>query len=490
MDPHFLALLRARFVRPENISLRPVFLAVWLAAGAVFPARATDLIQAWQGAQNHDLDFLAAQSAHDAGLTQRAQSSALWRPTVQASATAGRMSSDTQTQGAQFSAPALAGGSAINGANFNTSINNGTLDRWSVTARQPLLNGERLAQSRQLDTKAQMADLQWQQARQNLMIQTVQRYFDVALAQEALRVARQQEQSVQKALDEIKRRYQLGDAPITDTHEATARWEAIRAQVLAAETEVQLKQAALSDATGINPEQLVVLEPLAGTLPRNGQTLTQWEEAVAAGNPQMQLQRLQVVLAHEEAARYSALSSPSVDLVGEMTRDHLSGSGEYGAAANNLHTALVGVQLNIPLYSGGMRSARHEETLHLADKAAEDAARVQQQVALQTRAAWLGLSTGHARVAALEAALRATEKRLSATRLGHEVGDRSTLDLLNAESDAANARLAWLQARVALIMNRLQLSDLAGHLEQAQLDEINALLEPSANPNNSPTGGK
>lgn len=464
-------------------------MAALLAAGTVQAARATDLIQAWQAAQSHDLDFLAAQSAHDAGQTQREQSSALWRPNVQASATAGRMSSDTQTQGAQFSAPALAGGSAINGANFNTSVNNGTLDRWSVTARQPLINGERLAQSRQLDTKAQMADLQWQQARQSLMIQTVQRYFDVALAQEALRVAQQQEQSVQRALEEIKRRYELGDAPITDTHEATARWEAIRAQVLAAETDLQLKQAALSDATGIMPAQLLVLEPMAGDLPKNTQTLTQWEEAVSTGNPQLQLQRLQVTLAHEESARYSALSSPSVDLVGEMTRDHLSGSGEYGAAANNLHTAMVGVQLNIPLYTGGMRSARHEETGHLANKAAEDAARAQQQVALQTRAAWLGLSTGHARVTALEAAMHATESRLGATRLGHQVGDRSTLDLLNAESDAANARLAWLQARVGLIMNRLQLSDLAGHLEQAQLEEINALLEPSANPYNNSTGG-
>lgn len=488
MTSPILALLRARTL-PEHLSLRPVFLAVWLAAGAVFPVQATDLIQAWQAAQNHDLDYLAAQSAHDAGQTQHDQASALWRPTVQASATAGRMSSDTQTQGAQFSAPALAGGSAINGANFNTSINNGTLDRWGITARQPLLSGERLAQSRQLDTKAQMADLQWQQARQTLMMQTVQRYFDVALAQEALRVARQQEQSVQKALDETKRRYELGDAPITDTHEATARREAIRAQVLAAETELQLKQAALSDATGMTPAQLLVMEPVTGALPRSSQTLTQWEEAVVAGNPQLQLQRLQVTLAHEESARFSALASPSVDLVGEMTRDHLSGSGEYGAAANNLHTAMVGVQLNIPLYSGGMRRARHEETRLLADKAADDAARVQQQVTLQTRAAWLGLSTGQARVAALEAALRATENRLGATRLGHQVGDRSTLDLLNAESDAANARLAWLQARVALIMNRLQLSDLAGHLEQAQLEEINALLEPSTNPKNNPTGG-
>ena len=449
--------------------------AAALGGALVAPAaQAADLLQAWQSAQQHDPDFLAAQAAYEAGATQREQASALWRPTVQASGTAGRMTNESQTQGAQFSAP---GFPVTNGAAFNTSIVNGNMDRWSLTARQPLVSGERLAQSRQLDIKAEIADLEWKSARQDLMLRTAQRYFDVSLAQEALRVARRQEQAVEKALGEVQSRYKLGDVPITDTHEAEARVEAIRAQIAAAETDLQLKQAALADATGLPAPALDALEPTRGDVPPPGAPLEQWMTEAAAGNPGLRMRQLQVDVARRESDRYGVLSSSSLDLVGEVTRDHLSGSGDYGAASNTLRTGLVGVQLTVPLYTGGYRSARHEEAQHLADKALNETDRTRQQVGLQTRAAWLGLTTGTRRVEALAAALKASDARLGATRLGQRVGDRSTLDLLSAESDAANARLAWLQARVALVMNRLQLEALAGKLDEAQLQAVNALLE-------------
>ena len=446
-----------------------------LAGMLAAPAMALDLVQAWQAAQQHDFDFLAAQEAHEAGTTQRDQAHALWHPTVQASGTAGRMTNDSQIQGAQFAAP---GFPVTNNAAFNTSINNGTLDRWALSARQPLLSRDRLSQSRQLDDKAEIAELEWKMARQDLMLRTAQRYFDVALAQESLRVARQQEQSVEKALGEVQARYRLGDVPITDTHEAQARVEAIRAQIAAAETDLQIKQAALSDATGLPLASLEVLQPTRGDMPvPGGASLQQWLDDAAAGNPGLRMQMMKVDMAHEETARYGVLGTSSLDLVGEVTRDHLSGSGDYGAASNTLHTAVVGLQLTVPLYTGGARSARQEEARHLADKALNETDRARQQVALQTRASWLGLTTGMRRLDALAAALKASQARLLATRLGQRVGDRSTLDLLNAESDAAGARMAWLQARASLALTRLQLEALAGKLQESELQAVNALLE-------------
>lgn len=130
----------------------------------------------------------------------------------------------------------------------------------------------------------------------------------------------------------------------------------------------------------------------------------------------------------------------------------------------------------MPLYTGGYRSAREQETLHLADKAAADGDRQAQQVAQATRAAWLGLTVGASRLAALDEALRATRARLEATRLGRQVGDRTTLELLNAENDAAAAELAVQQARVALLLDRLRLAALGGGLDEAQLQLANTRL--------------
>ena len=182
-------------------------------------------------------------------------------------------------------------------------------------------------------------------------------------------------------------------------------------------------------------------------------------------------------LARQEAAKSRAISSPSLDLVAKVGRDHLSGNGDFGSASNTASSAMIGVQVTVPVFTGGYRSAQHEEALELAEKAQVDEQRARQEVALKTRAAWLGLTVGASRVAALAAAQQASRARLDATRLGHTVGDRTTLDLLNAENDASNAQLNLLQARIGLLTERLRLSALAGALDEDALRAVSAGLQ-------------
>ena len=100
-----------------------------------------------------------------------------------------------------------------------------------------------------------------------------------------------------------------------------------------------------------------------------------------------------------------------------------------------------------------------------------------EQVAQQARSAWLGLTVGAGRIASLSQALASSRSRLDSTRLGRQVGDRTTLDLLNAENDAASAELTLLQARIELLMNRLRLAAVAGRLDEAWLQSVNASLQ-------------
>ena len=123
--------------------------------------------------------------------------------------------------------------------------------------------------------------------------------------------------------------------------------------------------------------------------------------------------------------------------------------------------------------------ATAQEALRGIDKARAQADRTRQQVVQQTRTAWLGLTVGAGRIAALSQALLSTQSRLDATRLGRQVGDRTTLDLLNAENDAASIELTLLQARVEFLMNRLRLAAAASRLDDAWLQSVNAALQPS-----------
>lgn len=441
---------------------------------SAFPAQAMDLMEAWQATRRHDPQSAVSQAARQAGETRRTQAASLWRPAVMLSASAGRMTGETEMTGAHFSAPGLG---QSDGVGFATSVNNGTSTRWTLSARQPLFNLERKAQGRQLELAADVAELEWQSAQQDLMLQTTQRYFDVLLVGNKLVLLREQQKAVELALTEAKDRFALGDKPVTDTHEASARAHALRAQVLAAQDELALVRSALTDATGVADPALQSLAGNANVLPASLQPLTQWLAEASEKNPLLRMQSAGVQAAQQEVAKYSKAAATTLDLVAQAGRDQLSGNGNFGAASNTASQQMIGLQLNLPLYTGGYRNAKQEEALRLQDKASAELERAKQQISQQTRAAWLALQTGSARLLALAESHKASAARLDATRLGRQVGDRTTLDLLQAETDASSATLALLQARIELLINQLRLQALAGQLTEPALQAVNALLQ-------------
>ncbi len=449
-------------------------ISVAILALVALSAGATDLLEVWQAASAHDPEVAISQAARQAGVARREQSSALWRPMVQIEGGVGAMNSHSETTGANFSAPGLG---QSNGVGFNTSVNHGTSTSLSLSARQPLINRERSAQSRQLEISADAAELEWQSSHQDLMLHTAQRYFDVLLAQRRVDLLQQQSQAVDKALVEAKDRFALGDTPITDTHEASARSQALRSQWLGAQSELQIAQTALDDATGLVSPKLQPLSAEASVDTDNLAPLPHWQALALGQNPLLRMQMAKSQAAHEEARKFSAAGGATLDLVAQAGQQRLSGNGDFGAASNGQHQQMIGVQLTIPLYTGGYRSARQDEALRLEDKAQAEVERTRQQISQQTQAAWLGLRTGTARISALAGSLQATRSRLDATRLGRQVGDRTTLDLLNAENDASSAELALLQARVDVMLSQLRLEALAGQLDESRLAPLNAQLQ-------------
>ena len=435
------------------------------------PVLAADLATVWQAAAQHDKTLAVANAAHAAAQPRRDQAAALWRPNVALGTSVGVAGSNTATQGAQFSAP---GFGTSRDVGFATSVNSGVAARLAVTLVQPLYNPQRRAQQQQIGLGVDMADLQWQADQQALMLRTAERWFNLALADEALRVQQQQLDAVQRASTEAQDRFKLGATPVTDTYEAQARLGGVRAQRMAAEVELRLKQQQLADSSGLPVAQLQARLP-AGEVGETGAVgglrslpTPALDAALAdadAGNPALRMRRLALDIARQEAAKHSLRASATVDVVAHLAQEHLGGQGSFGSASNRAGNRSIGLQLNLPLYDGGARDARQLETLRLAEQAAADVENTREQVAQQVRAAWLGLSVGAERATALAQALHAADERSAATKLGREVGDRTTLDLLNADNERAAAQLALAQARVALVMERLRLAALAGTLD-------------------------
>ena len=435
------------------------------------------LSQAWSAAQQADSELAAARAAHASAEPQRQQAAALWRPAVGLTAAAGLGYGESRMHNAQFSAPGMGSSS---GVSFGTSVTSGAATRIGVQASQPLYHPQLRAQQQQLQLQADLGDLQWQAAEQAALLRTSQSYLEMAVAQEALCLIDQQRASVQKAATEAQDRFDLGAAPITAVHEARAQLAQLTAQRLALEADLRIKTRQLADATQLPPAQLQPRLPkaLPVALPDN---LAQWQERAAQHNPGLRQLQLAADLARAEADKHRAGASAKVELVAQAMQERLSGRGDYGSGARNQQTnALLGVQLSVPLYTGGYRSAKEAQSLAQSNAALAQLDAAREAVARQVHASWLGLEAGRQRVAALQEALNASLARQDATHTGYQVGHRTLLDMLNADNELASTRLALAKAGSQLLLHQLQLAQLAGQLDAAALQQASPGMSAAA----------
>ena len=436
-------------------------------------AAAIGVTDAWQAAMQHDPIFEAAHAQWEAGRTHAAQGRALWMPTLAAQGSAGRGDQQSQSSGAAFSAP---GFGSTNGVDFQTSVNNGTSRQWAFVAEQPLYDSGRMADfTAQKDTSA-VADAQFQQAKQDLLLRTARAYFAVLSARADLVALRRLQAAAERARAMAQARYESGDIPATDMREAQASADQIGVKELDAQTALTLSEAEFTDLTGMEPLALKDLpESEPAELPSQD-TLEAWTQRALAGNPQLAIQRLAVATASAQVRRYGILNSPKVSVVAQLGSESLRGNGDFGAADITDRQASISLKASMPLFTGGMRSAQRHEAEALEHKADAELDAADLQVRQQTRAAWLGLTTAAARVRALQRLHGSTQDRLGATRLGVEIGDRTALELLNAEADFLRSGTDFQKAQSEWLLADLQLQAVVGALSEADLERVDRHL--------------
>ena len=137
----------------------------------------------------------------------------------------------------------------------------------------------------------------------------------------------------------------------------------------------------------------------------------------------------------------------------------------------------IGVQVSVPLYSGGFTSSKVREGIALADKAENDLDFARRSAAQSARQAYFGVTSGLAQVRALRAAEFSSQSALDSNKLGYQVGVRTNIDVLNAQQQLYSTQRDLARARYDTLLNGLRLKSAAGTLVEADLAGINALLQ-------------
>ncbi len=416
----------------------------------------TNLLSAYQSAQQYDASFASAKASLEANKEKVLQAKSAGLPAVSLGANAN--------------------------ANRLDFYNNPAPDRnyygaaVSLSASYPLWRPAVGVAASQAELSVRLAQASYANAQQDLITRVAQAYFDVLLSQDTLTSIAAQKAAISEQLAQAKREFEVGTKTILDTNEAQARYDQMIAQQAVAQGDELAKRAALTLLTGQDPATLSYLRGNAVIQAASPDDMAAWVARAEQASISVQVAQLSADIAKLEIDRNKALNGPGLDLVSSLSLNRSVGSAT-SAARTTTSNGTIGVQFSYPLYSGGALDSKVREAALNYEKANADLEAARRNAAQITRQAYLGLSYGLAQIKALESAERSGQTLLDSTKLGYQVGVRINLDVLNAQQALAASKQSLAKARYDALMSGLRLKAATAQLTEDDIRSLNTQLQ-------------
>ncbi len=420
---------------------------------------AADLLQMYREAARTNPQLAAARANLEAVREQRPQARAGLLPVVDASGavTRRRFKNLDPSEQARYSTDKTA----------------------SLNLTQPLFNYDRWVALKQADSQIAAAEANYLAANQDLMVQVADRYFKVLEAQDNVQFAQAEKNAIGRQLDQAQQRFDVGLIAITDVKAAQARYDIAVSQEIQAVSDLAASKDTLHETVGSHYDSVNELQPdlpLSGPQPDEAKA---WIERATQHNLTILAAQANAEAAQQEIKRQRSGHLPTLDLNASTSYSDVNFGGVFPITR---HDAQVGVQLNVPLYSGGLVNSRTRQARSRFQESTEQLSQAIRAAELDTRNAFRGVKTDIAQVKALSRSLESTDVAVEAEQAGFEVGTRTIVDLLNSQRESYLARLNYARARYLYVVDQLRLKRAAGILNESDIEAINAALIPAQSP--------
>ncbi|HEY8605578.1 MAG TPA: TolC family outer membrane protein [Noviherbaspirillum sp.] len=345
----------------------------------------------------------------------------------------------------------------------------------TLTITQPIFKLGAWRRYNQAKATEKQAASAYAAAEQDLMMRTATAYLAVLAAQDALALAKGEQESIRRQLDLAQGKYSSGQATVVNLYDARARNALKESDVVAAENDLADKMQALREIIGRMPGNLSVLPatiPLIGPEPQDPE---QWVGTSLNNNLLLQARQMAVEVARQEIGRQKAGYFPSLDF--SYSRNVNDTGGSLFGGGSTVNTNQMMFRLTVPIYEGGATSALTGQAVKHHETAREDLERDRRQIERQARAAYLGVMSGMVRVNALNQSVTALESARKLKDEGYKAGLTTVLAVLDAERDLYAARRDAAQARYDYQLNVLRLKQAAGSLSEEDLLRLSRLMQ-------------
>ena len=326
------------------------------------------------------------------------------------------------------------------------------------------------------------AEVDYLSAEQDLMVRVCNAYFDVLAAQDTLESEQAARAAIEKQLDQARKRYEVGLIAITDVQEAQAAFDQSIASEISAKRNLATTKELLREITDSYPEELQKPNTNMPLIMPNPQSENEWVNTALQQNLNLLSAQVGTEVGRNEVNIQKSGHYPTLGLQAskrDMDNDSLrsdSGSPFSPADTENISEG-IGLQLNIPIYSGGQTSSRVRQAVAQHRAAKEKLERIARETTRKARDAYLGIISGIATVKALEQSVKSSTTALQATEAGYEVGTRTTVDVLDARRRLYSAQTNLAISKYDYLKNIIRLKQAAGTLSREDLTQINNWLQ-------------
>jgi outer membrane protein, protease secretion system len=433
-----------------------------VSASSVVPVAPLNLSRAYQAALEQDAVIRAARATAEARRERLPQARAQLLPNVSASLS--RNKNDLTSM-----QPGFLGEPVTSDRKYVSSGR-------ALTIRQPIFRPFQFADYRQAEAQVADAEAVLEREVQNVAVRVAGAYLEALLAQDQLALVLVQKQAYTTQLDAARKRFAAGAGVRTDIDEAQARVDLTLAQELEARQNVDFTRRQLQVLVNVSVTQIAPVDErrldLVGPIPPR---LEDWTDRAELTSPELRSLRAQIEAARREVDKARSGHLPTLDAIAQWS---ISDSENVTQVNSRFDNKSIGVQLNVPIFSGGFVSSQTRQAVADLERAQQALEATRRDLGLRVEKEFRGITEGVLRVRALEQAVRSAETAVVSSRKSFEGGARTLVDVLNAEQQQVSALRDLANSRYQYMISRVRLRALAGEADNVVIDEVNAWLKP------------
>jgi outer membrane protein len=443
-------------------------------------ARRIDLLEAFRLAEEHDPLIAAARQQQLARLEQLPQARSLLFPQIDASANANRVWENLEFDNFNGTTGAPPNGAQPNGG-FPLETMEGTTSYTTanigVNLRQAIFRQDAFVALRQARLIEGQAEIAFLAARQQLGLRVAEAYFEVVEAEDTVRTFEAELRAVESEKGRAQRRYELGVGGIIEVNDVEARHAATRANLLQANSQLRLAIETLRRTVNVPVTGVAGLSPGFRAATPRPEDPGVWVERAEQVSLEVLTAEMSLDIARAGVDLARAERYPRLDLVVGIMRDYQGENPLTGGIGIEADRASIGIQLTLPIFTGGSITAGIRESIAQREAGAHLVSDARRNAALAAETAYIAAESAMEQTGALTEALQAVQLAEESTKRGLELGQRTTLDLLNIQRERFEVERSLATARYQYLLAYLHLLAFTGEQIDEAVETVNNLMK-------------